>query len=690
MTEKDIATQFNAKVKGWMNLASITEEIPTEFVLATSSLASFLGGVGFYAYAAANAMLDTLVLLENEKGKTRWITVNWDGWSETPEDGLLDEAEAKEALSWILSDTGLNQVVVSMTNLDARLEKWINTDFSAANTTTAVNTSTGDDRPEMVVPYKAPVSDLQKALAEIWTEAFGYTKIGINDNFFELGGNSLKMLMMIAKIQKKLSANVPVDFFFKHPTIALVSEYIGKDGTIIYRGIPIAEKKEYYHVSSAQHKQFVLQQMNDGSTAYNESQIFKVTGKIDAAAIERAINVILERHEVLRTRIYLMGEQPVQQVMEKQYFSISRKAISNQEIAAQVSDFIRPFDMEQPPFLRIGLFDLEEEDNVAILAIDMHHLITDEVSFGNFVRELQVLLSSGTLPPLEIQYKDYATWQHTMVREGGMEPHRRFWLETFAGILPVIDLPYDFPRPPVKTFVGDRISFSLTPEENQSILAFCEERGCTLYMFTLAVYAILLAKLSGSDDVILGSPTSGRSRLETQDMIGMFVNTLALRLQPNEEDNFSAFLEQVKETVLHVFEHQDYPFEQLVDDLFISRNAGRTPLFDVWFVLQNVEGEELRLHELQFEPFDYNYASAKWDLTLQVNQDKAHIDFMIEYNVRLFRKETAEAFSAYYLKMLREILSNGDIRIGAINPLERSFTRKLSEATQRELNNLSF
>lgn len=271
-----------------------------------------------------------------------------------------------------------------------------------------------------------------------------------------------------------------------------------------------------------------------------------------------------------------------------------------------------------------------------------------------------------------------------------MEPHRRFWLETFAGILPVIDLPYDFPRPPVKTFVGDRISFSLTPEENQSILAFCEERGCTLYMFTLAVYAILLAKLSGSDDVILGSPTSGRSRLETQDMIGMFVNTLALRLQPNEEDNFSAFLEQVKETVLHVFEHQDYPFEQLVDDLFISRNAGRTPLFDVWFVLQNVEGEELRLHELQFEPFDYNYASAKWDLTLQVNQDKAHIDFMIEYNVRLFRKETAEAFSAYYLKMLREILSNGDIRIGAINPLERSFTRKLSEATQRELNNLSF
>lgn len=690
LSGKDIDTQFYAKVQGAKNIAAITREIPVDFVLATSSLSAFLGGVGFYAYAASNAVLDTLAVLENDTGTTRWITVNWDGWSETPDDGLIDDQEAMEALALVLSDTAPDQLTVSLTSLQARIKKWIDTDFSATEDNSSPDIDNEDIRPQMTVSYKAPVSELHKQLADIWSEAFGYRKIGIDDDFFELGGNSLKMLMLIARIQKKLSASVSVDFFFKNPTISRISDYIDKFEEVTYKAIPKAEKREYYRLSSAQQKQFILQQINDNSTAYNETQVFRVFGPLDAKEIERAVNLIMDRHEILRTRITLLNEQPVQWITNRQVFRVAVSEIEEKDIEKEIGEFIRPFNLAHPPFLRIGIFYLKEKKEETILVVDMHHLVTDEVSFGNFVKELQLVISGQPLPPMDIQYKDYAMWQGAMKHTSTMEARRQFWMQLFEGSLPVLDLPYDFPRPALKTYLGERIYFALDNEENQALLAFCEKSGYTLYMFTLAVYTVLLSKLSGNDDIILGSPVSGRDKLEMQGLIGMFVNTLPLRLQLKREQTFLFFLETVKEVVISVFQHQDYPFEQLIEDLAVRRTPDRNPLFDVWFVLQNVDSEEAGLAGLAITPYDYNYASSKWDLTLQASQYGGQVDFMIEYNQALFRRETATAFSTYYLKMIREILVNPSICIDAINPLQTTYQDALAEEVQQALDNLSF
>ncbi|MTI26090.1 type I polyketide synthase, partial [Fulvivirga kasyanovii] len=659
ITKENCVQQLEPKVKGLLSISKAIENRDPDFVMVTSSLASILGGIGFYGYAGANAMLDAYVSSENNNGNvTRWLSINWDGWSEETGDTLIYEREALEALNSLFRKTGVNQIIVSLTSLSSRVKKWVDMDLSLKEEVKGQETEISKDRPTLMTPFVQASTSIEKRMVELWRGSLGYSEIGVNDDFFELGGDSLKMIHLIAKIQKRFSVAVPIDTFYNKPTIKAIADYLNQAKKSDYKAIPRAEKKEYYRLSSAQKKQFILQEMNKESIGYNETQVFQVHGEIDIEKIESAINQIIKRHEILRSSISMLGDEPVQKILDHSTFNLSQKEVKWADVEENINEAIKPFDLAKPPFLRVFIFRISDKDGLNIMVIDMHHLITDEYAFSNFVNELQLLYSKKKLDDLEIQYKDYSEWQLSGKQQEVQLQQKEYWLDSLKGKLRALDLPYDFMRPKLKTFEGRRVDYSIGAELSEKLLKLCEENKVTLYMSMLSIYSVFLSKLTGEEDIIIGTPTSGRHKLETQSLIGMFVNTLAIRVFPVRSMIFTEYLSHVKQVVLKSFENQDYPYEALVKDLSIIKDPGRNPLFDVWFVLQNVKSEEVEFKGLEFSSYDYEFSTSKWDFTLQVSDNKGEIGLMVEYNKALFKPDTIEKFLGYLHRIIEQVLSN--------------------------------
>ncbi|MEP0265321.1 SDR family NAD(P)-dependent oxidoreductase [Dokdonia sp.] len=689
--KEDCIAQLSPKIQGLICLNRATEDRQLDFIIVTSSLASILGGIGFYAYSGANAMLDAYV--ESRAfagGTTKWLSVNWDGWSENTGDFLITQKEGLKALDYVFTKNSVNQIIISLTELQVRIDKWVNMDLSQDNDLNDEVIEKIDDRPELITPYVPAVTTAQKQLVKLWSSQLGYHQIGIQDSFFELGGDSLKMIHLISKIQQQFSVDVPIDIFYQNPTIKAIISYMDQGKVSHYYPIPRAEKKEFYSLSSAQRKQFIIQEMNQDSTGYNETQVFQVKGNIDIDEIELGINKIIKRHEVLRTSIFLLDKEPVQKIWSVDKIKLITKSIELKDLKSNIDKSIRPFDLQKPPFLRVYMFKIKDREKLTVMVIDMHHLVTDEFSFANFVNELQTIYADKVFQQLPIQYKDYAEWQNSSKQREIQQDRRKYWLQLLGDKLPILTLPYDYTRPKFKTFGGRRITMEIEGKMTEMLNELCAESKCTLYMLTLAIYGVLLSKLSGDEDIIIGTPTSGRNKIETEMLIGMFVNTLALRILPKREIGFDEFLANVKEVVLHSFENQDYPFEKLVEDLSITKDPSRSPLFDVWFVLQNVEESDVNFKGLELQGYEYDFTSSKWDFTFQVNDNKNHLTYMVEYNEALFTKSTAEKFLEYIFEITRQILDNSRIRIGDISLVESKEISNTNADILNELDDIRF
>lgn len=524
-------------------------------------------------------------------------------------------------------------------------------------------------------------TDTERKLVEIWKELLGTDAISARDSFFELGGHSLKAAGMVSRIAERFGVQMPLRDIFMNPTLEGLAALLDTSGTVAAARIPRQPEREYYPMSRAQRRQFMMGLISGEATMYHVPFAVHMHGKLDVERLEEAFLEIIRRHESLRTTFHHEEDEFRQRVHAQPVFTLERGARLRMAagkllaeggdeglfggISALMERFIRPFDLGHLPLFRAGLIPLGEERH--LLLLDFHHIITDGVSVSVLLQELTAWYGGGELPELDIQYRDYAVWQEEQMSSEAYMEHERYWLEAFEGELPKLALKAALPRPELQNFQGGLIIFRLDEELTLKVKAFARERGTTLYTVLLGAYSMLLSKWSGMEDIIIGTPVAGRNHAQLEGLLGMFVNTVAIRSFPESYRTVGDYLSELHEDVLRALEHQNYPFEDLVQKLGIEQDRSRNPLFDTMFILQNIDRAAYRSGGIEFDPKEFDPGVSKFDLTLEAAERDGRIGFALEYATSLFAEETVRALAEDYTAILRALVEDGaKKKIGAV------------------------
>jgi hypothetical protein len=356
---------------------------------------------------------------------------------------------------------------------------------------------------------------------------------------------------------------------------------------------------------------------------------------------------------------------------------------SGEEDAKEIAmGFIRPFDLACAPLLRVNLVKIAEKKHIWMF--DMHHTLYDGISFEILLKEFTKLYVGEELARLKLQYKDFVEWQVSKPGKKEIARQEDYWQKLYTGELPELELPTDFPRPRVQDFKGDSIILEIHDEEKKRLKRMQTREDATLFMVLLVLYYILLSKLSGKEDIIIGTPAAGRQHADLQHIIGMFVNTLAIRNFPRQEKTFKQFLKEVRKNCLEAFENQEYPFENLVTRLPVKRDISRHPLFDVLFVLQNNEPPEAKAWDLQVEPYAMQTSVSHFDLMFLAHEAPDSLRINIEYATALFKRETIEKIAEYYTEILKQVLDNEDIQLKDIKITYEYAAAESAISTEKE------
>ncbi|WP_306373041.1 surfactin non-ribosomal peptide synthetase SrfAA [Bacillus subtilis] len=528
------------------------------------------------------------------------------------------------------------------------------------------------------VSYVAPRNGTEQKVADIWAHVLQAEQVGAYDHFFDIGGHSLAGMKMLALVHQELGVELSLKDLFQSPTVEGLAQVIASAEKGTAASISPAEKQDTYPVSSPQKRMYVLQQLEDAQTSYNMPAVLRLTGELDVERLNSVMQQLMQRHEALRTTFEIKDGETVQRIWEKAECEIAYFEAPEEEIERIVSEFIKPFKIDQLPLFRIGL--IKHSDTEHVLLFDMHHIISDGASVGVLIEELSKLYDGENLEPLRIQYKDYAVWQQQFIQSELYKKQEEHWLKELDGELPVLTLPTDYSRPAVQTFEGDRIAFSLDAGKADALRRLAKETDSTLYMVLLASYSAFLSKLSGQDDIIVGSPVAGRTQADVSRVIGMFVNTLALRTYPKGEKTFADYLNEVKETALSAFDAQDYPLEDLIGNVQVQRDTSRNPLFDAVFSMQNANIKDLTMKGIQLEPHPFERKTAKFDLTLTADETDGGLTFVLEYNTALFKQETIERWKQYWMELLDAVTGNPNQPLSSLSLVTETEKQALLEA----------
>ncbi len=550
---------------------------------------------------------------------------------------------------------------------------------------------TEGDAPE----YIAPRNEVEEKLAEIWADVLELQgSIGIDDNFFELGGHSLRATLMAAKIYKELNVKLSLAKIFKNPTIRGLSENVKGLAKDNFVSIEPAEEKEYYALSSAQRRLFVIYRMDQNSINYNMSTIVELEGTLQHQRLEETFGKLIQRHESFRTSFEMIDKEPVQKVhnavdFEIEYYSIEHGEPGGSPIegstgstdtppATIIKTFIRPFDLTHAPLLRVGVIRTGQFNH--LLMADMHHIISDGVSLELLIKEFTIIYAGNDASFLKLQYKDYSEWQYSPGVRAAIQQQEKYWLKEFENDAPELNIPIDYPRPAVRGFDGDSVGFTIDKEETRGLKALALKEEATLFMVLLAIYNVLLSKLSGGEDIVVGTGIAGRRHENLQRIVGMFVNTLALRSYPGREKTFKAFLSEIKEKTLLAFENQDYQFEDLAEKVVPNRDWSRNPLFDTAIVYEKPDAGSSGIPEVEFagltvKPYRSEHKVSRFDMTFFITDMEEQLEIGVEYAASLFKKETINMFIDYFKEVVTTVLTDNEILLGDI-----TFTPYMREA----------
>jgi amino acid adenylation domain-containing protein len=671
VAEVDDATcerHFKTKVYGVAALHDALRNRDYDFCLLMSSISSTLGGIGFGSYAASNFFLDRAAeQIARATGK-RWISVGWDGWeywedrhAQPANDGAFKMTvdEGPLSVEAILGTNLSGAIVHSLSDLQKRLSIWVDRKHEHDDKPESPSDTIVENRynrPALLSAYKAPASAHEKMLADLWATFFKYDRVGVNDNFFELGGNSLKGISLISMINRKFGVHIPIKEFFTRGTIAKLAPLMTEGSRKHVEVITPAEGKDFYPLSSAQLRLYLVQELSRDGLAYNETYTFEINGTVDADRLEHSLRAVMDDHQILRTQIVVIDEQPMQQVLDRVSFDLIRQKTSAEKLHDDIRKLVRPFNMQEPPYFRAALLTLEPARH--ILVLDVHHLLTDGISTNILLKHLAAHYTGSPVEKPALHYVDYAEWQQKTRNSSGYETQKQFWLSEFDGEIPELDLPIDFPRAQVRSFEGAIEHFSVPDHQVKKLYEIASHESASLYTVLLTAYNIFLSRLTNQDDIVIGSPSSGRPYDELKDMIGMFVNTVPLRNTVDHTLSFSQLLAGVKDRTLAAFDNQNYQYEQLVEDLKLVRNPARNPLFDAVFTFQNMESSVISVAELAFKPYNYTNAAAKFDFLLAITEDNQKLSFAFNYSTALFRRETVQRFAEYFGEVIAFVVQD--------------------------------
>ncbi|GHO80001.1 hypothetical protein KSD_77720 [Ktedonobacter sp. SOSP1-85] len=530
---------------------------------------------------------------------------------------------------------------------------------------------------------QGPRDGLEELVLQSWQQVLPQQQLGIYENFFEIGGHSLLATQVIARLRRLTGIEVPVRALFEAPTVAQLTAQLQRElrqeqQTEAPAIVPVRRSSPLL-LSFAQQRLWFLDQFEPGSTAYIIPGVLRLRGVLDAQALDRALNTVVQRHEILRTTFVNTQGEPVQQVGTtpktqltfldlRSFPSAAREDIAQNLVQQELA---QPFDLACGPLLRGWLLQLDTDDQVLLLC--MHHIISDGWSLEILMRELTVLYEAlqrgelNPLPPLPVQYADYALWQRSWLQGAVLQEQLAYWKEQLSGITPLA-LPTDYPRPPIQTLRGARVQQILPARLLTQLHELSRREGVTLFMTLLGAFQVLLARSCGQLDIAVGTPIANRTRQEIEGLIGFFVNTLVLRGDLSGDPSFVELLTRIREVCLGAYAHQDLPFEQVVEAIQPQRDLSRSPLFQVMFTLQQASSlaSEQRPLGLQIEDFPQTGVTAKFDLTLTLTEASQGLWCEMEYNLDLFKESTITLLLSHWQTLLQAIVDTPQASIQAL------------------------
>lgn len=536
--------------------------------------------------------------------------------------------------------------------------------------------------------YVAPRNLMEEIVANVWSEVLSVEKIGIYDNFFERGGHSLLATQAVSRLQESLGIEVELRLLFEYPTVAELSEQLEllqrqeedhKSDPIL----PVSREQEL-PTTYFQQRMWFYDQLLDQVSLYNIPNSFHIKGNLDISILQKSIQMIIERHESLRTNFNLVDGRLVQVIHESIEWKmevIDYRALPAEEKEAEikrlaVEEMVKPFDLAQDPLIRATLIQVEEQEYVFLFT--WHHIIADGWSVGVLLNELFTFynaLQSGEeidLPELTIQYVDYAAWQREWLKGEDADKQLHYWRERLKGYTPLLQLPTDRPRPAVRSFQGEKISVLFSVDLLEKLHKVSRKEGSTLFMTLLSAFKVLLYRYSGQEDILVGTLVAGRSKRETEKLIGCFINTLILRSDLSGEPTFKELLQRVRETTLGAYAHQKIPFERLIEELQVEQNLSHSPLFQTMFLLQNIPVPSEAISDLQITPYDPGQGRglAEFDLYITMAESTQGLWTTFEYNTDLFDHATIQKMIDDYRSILEQVVTSVTEPITSFLPLQ--------------------
>ncbi|WP_245432830.1 condensation domain-containing protein, partial [Rhizobium sp. WW_1] len=532
--------------------------------------------------------------------------------------------------------------------------------------------------------YEAPEGDVERLLAGLWVELLGVERVGRHDSFFELGGHSLLAVRLINRVQQTFSVKLPLTALFIAPSLAgvagAVKEHLAGSGPDHLPAIVRVERSGMLSPSYAQERLWFLSQLEGGSAAYHVPVALHLRGELDRAALCRALDGVWARHESLRSvfvtkdgkaHVGLLGADQGLWLLEHDLRNEPDAAASLAMLSRE--EFAAAFDLERGPLVRARLIQMADAEHV--LLVTQHHIVSDGWSMGILLKEVGALYAAFIrgeecrLDELTVQYPDYASWQRQWLSGERQARQAAYWREALQDAPVMLNLPTDRPRPAQQSFAGSSVPVQLDAELTREVKRLSLRYGATPFMVVLAAWAVVLSRLSGQDDIVIGTPTANRGRREVEGLIGFFVNTLALRVDLSGELDVAGLLERVRSVALGAQDHQDLPFEQVVEIVQPPRRLEHTPVFQVLLTWQTLEEDRLGLPGLVSEPVGVAYEMSKFDLELELAEVGSELVGSLGYATALFDRETIERHIGYLEVVLRGLVAEAVGPVGRLNLL---------------------
>ncbi|MET0396913.1 MAG: AMP-binding protein, partial [Longimicrobiaceae bacterium] len=544
--------------------------------------------------------------------------------------------------------------------------------------------------------YVAPRTAAEEVLAGIWAEVLGVDRVGAEDVFFELGGHSLLATQVVSRARQAFGVEVPLRALFEARTVAGLAgriEALRSSGATPAPPMERVPREGPLPLSFAQQRLWVVDRLEPGSAAYNMAGALRLRGSLDPAALRASLDALVARHETLRTTFAEEGGVPVQVVhpsapVELRELDLRGLPEAGREAEAErlaAEEALLPFDLARGPLLRSALLRLDDDDHV--LCFTLHHVVGDGWSLDVLVREVSVLYGAFSrgeephLPELPVQYADFAVWQRAWLTGDVLETQVGYWKHALAGAPPLLEIPTDHPRAAAQSPRAGTLRFTVPAEVSQGLRALSRRERATLFMTTLAAWQALLGRYAGQDDVVVGTPIAGRNRGETEGLIGFFVNMLAMRADLGGDPTWAELLGRVRESAVGAYEHQDLPFERLVEELDVERSLAHTPLFQETFALgRSAAHEALALGELAVDPFGEGEGVAKFDLELVLQDTGDALAGTLTHRAALFEAATVARMAGHLETLLRSMAEHPSRRLAEVSLLSGDERAQVLEA----------